>query len=364
MRPHPARLVVTSALLLAFAGSLQAQQGATKGEWRYYGGDQGNTRYSPLDQINARNVKELEIVWRWKADNFGPTPDYNWEVTPLMIGGVLYFTAGSRRDVVAVNAATGETLWMYRLDEGERGDRAPRKQNRGLAYWTDGRDDTRLLLVTPGYQLVALDAKTGPPHPDVRQGRDRRAHRRSRPRRREAGPDRFELTGDRRARRHRRRGRDDRRHRSSLEGARARLHPRFRRPHGQAYLDVQDHPATRRVRPRDVGTATPGSTPATPARGRPWPAMKSSATSTSPSRRRPAISTAAIAWATTCSGTASSASMRRPASGSGTSRWSTTTSGTGNPRHRRSSPTSPSAGRGSRRSPRSRSRRSPSSSIA
>lgn len=165
MRRQPARLVAASALLLALAGNLHAQQGATKGEWRYYGADQGNTKYSPLDQINARNVRELEIVWRWKADNFGPTPDYNWEVTPLMIGGVLYFTAGSRRDVVAVDAATGETLWMYRLDEGERGDRAPRKQNRGLAYWTDGKGDARLLLVTPGYQLVALDAKTGRPIP-------------------------------------------------------------------------------------------------------------------------------------------------------------------------------------------------------
>ena len=82
-----------------------------------------------------------------------------------MIGGVLYFTAGSRRDVVAVDAATGETLWMYRLDEGERGDRAPRKQNRGLAYWTDGKDDARLLLISPGYQLVALDARTGRPIP-------------------------------------------------------------------------------------------------------------------------------------------------------------------------------------------------------
>ena len=165
MRRQPARLVAASALLLAFAASLHAQQGATKGEWRYYGGDPGNTKYSPLDQINAKNVKELEIVWRWKADNFGPTPDYNWEVTPLMIGGVLYFTAGARRDVVAVDAATGETLWMYRLDEGERGDRAPRKQNRGLAYWTDGQADTRLLLISPGYQLVALDARTGRPVP-------------------------------------------------------------------------------------------------------------------------------------------------------------------------------------------------------
>ena len=98
-----------------------AQQGAKNGEWRYYGGDSGTTKYSPLDQINAANVSKLQIAWQWHADNFGKLPDHNWEVTPLMIGGVLYFTAGSRRDAVAVDAATGETLWMYRLDEGPRG---------------------------------------------------------------------------------------------------------------------------------------------------------------------------------------------------------------------------------------------------
>src|SRR5215216_7456182 len=118
--------------LLLLSPLAHAQQGATNGEWRYYGGDAGNTKYSPLDQINASNAKDLAIAWRWKAENFGPLPDYNWEVTPLMVGGILYFTAGSRRDVVAVDGATGETLWMYRLDEGERGERAPRKQNRGL----------------------------------------------------------------------------------------------------------------------------------------------------------------------------------------------------------------------------------------
>ena len=148
-------------LLLAVAGRLPAQQGAKNGEWLYYGGDAGNTKYSPLDQINASNVKQLEIAWRWKAENFGPRADYLWEVTPLMVKGVLYFTAGSRRDVVAVDAATGETLWMFRLDEGERGDRAVRTQNRGLAYWTDGKNDSRILLITPGFQLVAIDAKTG-----------------------------------------------------------------------------------------------------------------------------------------------------------------------------------------------------------
>src|SRR5215216_3765069 len=125
--------------LLLLSPLARAQHGATNGEWRYYGGDAGNTKYSPLDQIDAKNVKELSIAWRWKPDNFGPNLDTNWEVTPLMVGGTLYLTAGSRRDVVAVDAATGETLWMYRINEGERGERVARRLARGLAYWTDGK---------------------------------------------------------------------------------------------------------------------------------------------------------------------------------------------------------------------------------
>src|SRR4029077_19929560 len=81
--------------------------------------------------------------------------------TPLVVGGVLYVTAGSRRAVIAVDAASGELLWMYRLDEGKRADAAPRKlSGRGLSYWTDGKE-SRIVYVTPGYQMVALDAKTG-----------------------------------------------------------------------------------------------------------------------------------------------------------------------------------------------------------
>jgi len=158
----------------------QAQQG-TKEEWRYYGGDAGTTKYSALDQINASNVKDLKVVWEWKSQNFGRRSDFNWEVTPLMIGGVLYFTAGTRRDAIAVDAATGETLWMYRLDEGARGANPARVVNRGLAYWSDGKGDNRILLISPGYQLIALNAKTGVPVPafgaegmvDLTQGLDR-----------------------------------------------------------------------------------------------------------------------------------------------------------------------------------------------
>jgi quinoprotein glucose dehydrogenase len=80
-----------------------------------------------------------------------------------MIGGVLYTTIGTRRDVVAIDAATGETLWMWRYEEGSRGQRAPRLNHRGVSYWSDGRGDNRILYITPGYRLIALNAATGQP---------------------------------------------------------------------------------------------------------------------------------------------------------------------------------------------------------
>ncbi|HEY1241718.1 MAG TPA: PQQ-binding-like beta-propeller repeat protein [Bryobacteraceae bacterium] len=144
-------------------GSRTGQNAGKSAEWRYYGGDAGSTKYSPLDQINASNVKNLKVAWRWQSENFGRRPEFNWEVTPLMVGGVLYFTAGTRRDAVAVDAASGETIWMYRLDEGERGAIVARQNHRGVAYWSDGRGDDRILIISPGYQLIALNAKTGQP---------------------------------------------------------------------------------------------------------------------------------------------------------------------------------------------------------
>ena len=136
-------------------------QGTENGEWRSYGGDIKNTRYSPLDQIDAENFDDLEVAWRVKTANFGPNPEYNLESTPLMVGGIVYSTVGTRRDVIAVDAGTGELLWMHRLDEGERGAAAPRRlSGRGLAYRDDGGDG-EIFYVTPGYRLIGLDARTG-----------------------------------------------------------------------------------------------------------------------------------------------------------------------------------------------------------
>ncbi|PYQ72860.1 MAG: quinoprotein glucose dehydrogenase [Acidobacteria bacterium] len=156
-----------ASLVVVIAGTsviLSGQTGAKNGEWRTYGGDVGNTRYSPLDQINASNFKNLEVAWRFKTDSLGPRPEFQFEGTPLMVGGVVYSTGGTRRAVVARDAANGEMLCMHAEREGPRGASAPRQPSgRGLAYWSDGANDSRILYVTPGYRLIALNAKTGVP---------------------------------------------------------------------------------------------------------------------------------------------------------------------------------------------------------
>ncbi len=161
-RPTPLLLAALTTVALGTAG-VHGQSGAKKGEWSTYGGDLGHTRYAPLDQITAANFNSLEVKWRFKTDNLGPRPEFNLESTPLMVGGRLYTTGGTRRSVVALDATSGELLWVHGEREGPRGEAAPRQlSGRGLSYWTDGRDE-RILYVTPGYRLIALDAKTGAP---------------------------------------------------------------------------------------------------------------------------------------------------------------------------------------------------------
>ncbi|HET7133020.1 MAG TPA: PQQ-binding-like beta-propeller repeat protein, partial [Gammaproteobacteria bacterium] len=147
-----------------FAQPAAAPAAGTMVEWPVYGGNLASQFYSPLDQINASNVKDLKVAWRWYAGNFGPNPELKSETTPLMIGGVLYATAGATRNVVAIDAASGETLWVWRPNEGERFLQGPRKMSgRGVAYWNDGAEDQRVFVVTPGFFLWALDASTGRP---------------------------------------------------------------------------------------------------------------------------------------------------------------------------------------------------------
>ena len=156
----PSLLAVVAALVW-MDGRLAGQAGSKSDDWTTYGGDLASRRYRPYDQINKDNFKDLEVAWRFKTDSLGPRPEFNYQATPLMVNGVIYAPAGSRRAVVALDASTGEMLWMHREDEGKRGEAAPRRlSGRGVAYWTDGKE-SRIVYVTPGYQMIALDAKTG-----------------------------------------------------------------------------------------------------------------------------------------------------------------------------------------------------------
>ncbi len=149
------------AFVLALAASLAWSQSAKDTEWPTYGADLRSSRYRPLDQINASNFSKLEIAWRFKTDNLGSRPEFKLEGTPLMVNGVIYATGGNRRSVVALDATTGELLWVHGEHEGARGAAAPRQlSGRGVAYWSDGKEE-RILYVTPGYRLIALDANTG-----------------------------------------------------------------------------------------------------------------------------------------------------------------------------------------------------------
>ena len=260
----PLTLIVVCSMVAA-----HGQTGAPIGEWRTYGADLSSTRYSPLDQINAKNFNQLEVAFRFKTDSLGPRPEFNYQSTPLMVGGVLYVTAGSRRAVVALDAVTGEMLWMHSLNEGKRGEAAPRQlSGRGLAYWTDGKE-ARIVYVTPGYQMIALDAKTGDRVPtfgkngivDLKLDNDQVidcGERRNRSARR---------AGDRQGR-DRGRCRTHRRVGAQALQSGARLRARIRCAHRQAAVDFPHRYRVRASSATRRGKTTRGPTRATPACGR------------------------------------------------------------------------------------------------
>jgi glucose dehydrogenase len=141
------------------------------GDWTHYTADARGTKYMPLDQVNATNFNKMEVAWRFKTDNLGTRPEFKLEGTPLAIKGVLYTTAGTRRSVVALDGRTGELIWSHSYREGNRAAIAPRQlSGRGVSYWTDGKGDERILYVTTGYRLIALNAKTGSMIPSFGEG--------------------------------------------------------------------------------------------------------------------------------------------------------------------------------------------------
>ena len=152
------------AACLASLGAQADEPGTANGEWHHYTGDIKGSRYSPLDQVDADNFEDLELVWSFSTKNLGTRGEYKLEVTPIMVDGVLYATAGTRRTAIALDGQTGELMWMHSMREGLRGGMAPRQlSGRGLSYWSDGNGDDRVYYVTTGYRLIALNAHTGVP---------------------------------------------------------------------------------------------------------------------------------------------------------------------------------------------------------
>lgn len=159
-------IVSAGALMSAPLAYSQSGTDVSMGDWPDYNGNMAAQRYSPLDQINASNVGSLQIAWRLPTGNFGHQPEFGATFTPLEVDGILYTTIGSQRDIIAVDATTGQILWQWRAQEGARFDAAPRKgSGRGVAFWRNG-DESRILSITPGFHLVSLDAKTGLLDPD------------------------------------------------------------------------------------------------------------------------------------------------------------------------------------------------------
>jgi quinoprotein glucose dehydrogenase len=161
-------ILTVAAGALACAPLVVGQSGTSvdDGDWPNIHGEISSQRYSPLDQINAENVANLEIAWSFSTKGFGLGADYINPSTPIEVDGVLYANVGTTRNIVALDAATGQVLWLWRYQEGDRFDESPRKgSGRGVSFWSDG-DKERIIDVSPGYLLVSLDAKTGIPDPD------------------------------------------------------------------------------------------------------------------------------------------------------------------------------------------------------
>ena len=130
--------------------------------WKHFGGEMSAQRYSSIDQINNKNVNDLEIAWRWKSKDFGSFQEIRNVSMPIMRNGLVFIGVGSTRSIAAIDAENGETVWIWHPNEGDRFSSAARKDSgKGVAYFEDDNEKRRVIVITPGYQLVSLDADTG-----------------------------------------------------------------------------------------------------------------------------------------------------------------------------------------------------------
>jgi len=165
MHSHSRPIIGSLSVILAFTfltlPEAQSRRGTENGEWRYIGGDVGHTRYSPLDQITPANFDTLKEAWRFSPlETVGPMTA---RATPSYVGGKLLSVAGYRRHVVSIDPTNGKMLWNWVEPETYRSKysmRAP--YGKGVAY-TEINGKGVVIISTPGYFLVALDADTGKP---------------------------------------------------------------------------------------------------------------------------------------------------------------------------------------------------------
>lgn len=166
---------LTSIVILISAAVASAQYGAPGEDWPHYAGDHGSTKYSPLDQINAKNFGKLEVAWRWNSpdnaiEDLTPFKPFHFRATPVVVDGVAYVSTGLCQ-VAAVDITCGETFWTYDPKSYERGMVTHGiAQHRGVEYWTDGEKE-RVIIATGGRQLISLDAKTGEPDLEFADGK-------------------------------------------------------------------------------------------------------------------------------------------------------------------------------------------------
>jgi len=135
-----------------------------KGDWPAINGDHTSTRYSALDQINATNFNSLKLAWEWKGEVPGvEIGDINGRGLPIYVEGMLITTSGPRRTVVAMDPATGKTVWSFQEPTTPRHDYSMRSNHgKGVTY-TKINGKSAIIIVTPGFFLHALDVKTGKP---------------------------------------------------------------------------------------------------------------------------------------------------------------------------------------------------------
>ena len=180
-RPAVVSLTAVSLALAALArpGTEASSPAAAEREWRVHGGNPGHTQHSPLARITAANVDRLRVAWTYRTADARPDGRSQIQCNPIVVDGVLYATSAGLK-AFALDAATGRELW--RFDPFAAGAEASALGvNRGVAYWSDGRD--RRILYSAGQVLFALDATTGRLRPgfgtggrvDLREGLGREA---------------------------------------------------------------------------------------------------------------------------------------------------------------------------------------------